>query len=75
MDINEIKNVLKEKYNCEPVDYFKYGNHEFTKAVEIIKNGICYRYFDVTNNVIEIKDQILLDYFRKNNEINLDIEY
>ena len=75
MDINKVKKILKDKYNCEPVDYFKYGYHEFAKAIEILESGICYRYFDITNEIKEVEDKIILDYFSKNNEINLDIEY
>lgn len=75
MNISEMKKYIKEKYNCQPVDFFKYGNHEFAKCVEALDNGINYRYFDITENIVEVTDEILLNYFKEKNEIHSDIEY
>ena len=48
---------------------------EFCKAIQILKNGICYRYFIINNDVKEVFDEGLLSYFRENYEINTEVNY
>lgn len=77
MDINSVKENLKKEYNCQLVTIINYANHEFAKGIESIEGGILYRYFSIKkdNQLEEIKDELLLAYFRKMNETNDENNY
>lgn len=77
MDINIVGKNLKKIYNCELICIINYANCHFVKALETFEDGISYRYFkiDKNNELKEIKDEILLSYFKEKNEINSDINY
>ena len=76
MNIDNVKKILKDNFDCNMVNIFKYENDEFCKAIQILRNGICYRYFIINNNdVNEVIDEVLLSYFRENYEINTEVNY
>ena len=75
MNIENVNKILKEKFNCQVVDVFKYCDKEIAQGIETLENGIKYRYFDLKEDVVEVTQKDLLEYFSKKNEIHLDIEY
>lgn len=77
MDLNVIRENMKKDFNCILITVINYANHDFAKGFETIEGGISYRYFKVRkdNTLAEIKDELLLAYFRKMNETNDDNNY
>jgi len=77
MDIEKIKEELKNNYNCQYVTSMNYANHEIIKALESLPNGISYRYFRIANDnrLVEVIDELLLAYFKSENEISDENNY
>ncbi len=77
IDIDMVKNSLEKEFNCVGVDFFKYGKYQFVKAYEKDEKTIHYRYFNInqTNQLKEVEDDKILNYFREKYEPVLDVEY
>lgn len=77
MDFNVIKKSLEEEYDCDLIKVIRYADKSFIKALERENINPSYRYFMVKkdNKLEEIVDNLLLAYFRENNEISEDVEY
>lgn len=77
MDINVIRNILSEKYNCDLITILNYTSKNFAKTLDKSNEIPYYRYFLVRNNntVDEILDDLILAYFRENYELSEDVEY
>ena len=76
MDINIIKENLKE-YDCQLITTINYAGINFAKGLEAYDGKVLYRYFKILDNneVKEITDKLLLQYFKKMNETNSDEIY
>ena len=78
VDINKVENELNDQFNCEGVDFFNYKNYKFVKAFEKGKLPMKYRYFNIsdkTNELKEVEDEEILDYFREKYEPTIDVIY
>ncbi len=76
MNIEEISKKLKKDYNCIAINFFEYGDKNFAKCLEDTEHGIKYRYFYIVGNEMkEVLDEEVLNYFRETQEINSDIIY
>lgn len=74
MGTEELNRILRQKYDCRFSDMFKYCNKEYIMGLEILENGIRYRYFENNQDVSEVTDKKLLKIFREKNENHSDIE-
>lgn len=74
---NDIKEKLKNEYNCEFVANMDYAGHNIIKAMESATEGISYRYFNLKKDgqIEEIVDELLLAYFKSQNEITDENNY
>lgn len=77
MDINVVSKKLENEFNCQFTGVFKYRNHQFVKAVEVLDWGIRYRYFEIlkNNKIVEILDEVILKYFKSTYEIHTKENY
>ena len=64
-----------KKFNCRYVDTFEYCDKKYIMGVQILENGINYRYFEANENISEVTDKKLLEEFRKNHETHSDVEF
>ena len=77
MNLNIVIKNLKEKYHCQFIAIMNYADHDFVKGMESMEGGILYRYFKLLKDdeLEEIKDELLLAYFKKMNETNDENNY
>lgn len=75
--IDVISKNLKEKFNCLAIIDFEYLDKNYVKAFKNSQSGIEYKYFEILeeNNLKEVTDKELLEYFRSQYEENSDSEY
>lgn len=75
MDINDVCATLKKKYNCLAISFFKYKSSYILKGMDYEKTYPEFRFFILKDNELsEIKDKVLIDYFEKDNKVS-DIVY
>lgn len=77
MDINKVTEELKNEYSCQLITTINYADHEIIKALESSSNGMSYRYFRIAKNgqLMEIIDELLLAYLKRENEITEEDNY
>lgn len=76
MDINNICKKLEQIYNCSAVYFSRYNESYAVRAMDKSKKHLTYRYFVVKGDEIsEILDEALLNYFKKDEITPSDIVY
>ena len=76
MDINDICKKLEQGYNCSAVNFYKYNTSFVVKALDRAKDYASFRFFIAKDNEInELKDKVIIDYFSKGENEPSDIIY